>query len=166
MSEISKKMIKDSYADCITNKYQFMYALKDEQIQALYTVLNKKHCLSVLPTGYGKSDIFVLAPLLLDCLDKQKKHHSLVIVPLESLMLDMVCKFRDRSVSIVAIRQRKKMTKEEIMGIKNGQFSVILVSPECLEEVVEWRDVIIGSDIYQQNTCLIAIDEAHLLIQW
>ena len=40
--------------------------LKDEQIETITHVLNKKDCLCCLPTGYGKSMNFALPPLLLD----------------------------------------------------------------------------------------------------
>ena len=36
----------------------------------------------MLPTGFGKSDLFILAPLIMDVLDQDKPHYALVIVPL------------------------------------------------------------------------------------
>ena len=47
-----------------------------------------EHTLAVLPTGFGKIDLFILAPLIMDVLEQDIPHYSLVIVPLISLMSD------------------------------------------------------------------------------
>ena len=41
--------------------------LKPEQVTILQTMLDVKHCLGVLPTGYGKTWIMILYPHLLTC---------------------------------------------------------------------------------------------------
>ena len=40
--------------------------LKSEQLDALTSILNHRDTLAVLPTGYGKSLIYILAVLLMD----------------------------------------------------------------------------------------------------
>lgn len=162
---ISTEDIIEAY-DKVREKYKFMYNLKAEQLQALKYIVNNVHCLVVLPTGFGKTDIFVLAPLILNEIKIGQKHHSLVIVPLQSLMIDIKQKFQLRGVAIVAITKRNVMNTQEIEGIKNHHYSTILVSPECLETIDEWRDILLRSKQYQEQTCVVAIDEAHLLIQW
>ena len=48
-------------------KYKWPYTeLKEEQQQAINFILNKNNVFAFLPTGYGKSEIYVLPPLLLD----------------------------------------------------------------------------------------------------
>ena len=47
-------------------KYKFDEVLKEEQIKGICSILNGKNTLCVLPTGYGKSLIYCLVPLLLD----------------------------------------------------------------------------------------------------
>ncbi len=42
------------------------YQLRGAQMEVLDAVCNGQHCISVLPTGYGKSDTFVLPPLMKD----------------------------------------------------------------------------------------------------
>ena len=42
------------------------YQLKPEQSEALQMIVAKQSVFCVLPTGYGKSYIFGLAPLMLD----------------------------------------------------------------------------------------------------
>ena len=42
------------------------YVLKEEQISALEHVYNQDDTLVILPTGFGKSDIMIISPYLLD----------------------------------------------------------------------------------------------------
>ena len=79
---------------------EFTYALKDEQIEVLLNIANGEHTLAVLPTGFGKSDIFILAPLIMDMLDQDKPHYSLVTLPLISLMSDIKEKFELKGVEV------------------------------------------------------------------
>ena len=41
------------------------FSLKNEQIEAIKSICIKKHTFCVLPTGFGKSEIFVFPPLVL-----------------------------------------------------------------------------------------------------
>ena len=100
---ISIEDIIEAY-DKVREKYKFIYNFNAEQLQALRNIVNNVHCLVVLPTGFGKTDIFVLAPLILN-----ERHHSLIIVPLQSLMIDIKQKFQLRGVAIVAITRQSVM---------------------------------------------------------
>ena len=43
------------------------YTLKDKQLEIIKLIIDeKKNVIAVLPTGYGKSDIFGLTPLIFD----------------------------------------------------------------------------------------------------
>jgi superfamily II DNA helicase RecQ len=53
--------------ETVLQKYDLgIHSLKPEQEEALLHILDGKNTLCVLPTGYGKSLIFTIAPLLLD----------------------------------------------------------------------------------------------------
>ena len=56
----------------IREQYGFDFELKDEQIEILHKIVNKKHCLGILPTGYGKSMCFIYPPLILS--EENKGH--------------------------------------------------------------------------------------------
>ena len=71
-------------------KYDFQYTLKDQQIDYIFFLSNKHHLLSILPTGFGKSEICILLPLILNELDSSNAHISFVIVPLISLIDDLI----------------------------------------------------------------------------
>ena len=106
----------------IQENFKFDYTLKEEQCRPLLNILNGEHSLVVLPTGFGKSDIFMLAPLIKQVLTGER-HHAIVIVPLLSLMADMVLKCKSRGVQLICVTQSCNMTKEEIEGVKKGIFS-------------------------------------------
>ena len=84
----------------VQKRKEFTYALKDEQIEVLLNSANGEHTLAVLPTGFGKSDLFILAPLIMDVLEQDISHYSLVIVPLISLMSDIKEKFELKGVEV------------------------------------------------------------------
>ena len=45
---------------------QFHLQLKSEQKEIIQNVLERKHSMAVLPTGFGKSMCYVSPPLILD----------------------------------------------------------------------------------------------------
>ena len=47
-------------------KYKLQYELREEQKAVLDHVVHGRDCMCVLPTGYGKTDTFMLAPALKD----------------------------------------------------------------------------------------------------
>ena len=57
--------IKDIYIR-LCDRFKFPRFLKEEQIAAIRAVVLKNNLLCVLPTGFGKSYIYVVPPLILD----------------------------------------------------------------------------------------------------
>ena len=49
--------------------------------------------------------------------------------------------------------------------MENGKFSVVLASPEMLGHGGSWNKLMKNKK-YQKHTCLIAIDEAHVIVLW
>ena len=52
--------------DSIKNNYNLHISLKIEQISVLDSLLRNKSVLAVLPTGYGKSVLYAVMPMLLN----------------------------------------------------------------------------------------------------
>ena len=51
----------------MTQKYNLEFRdLKHEQMESLQNIINGNDCLTVLPTGFGKSATYYLLPLLQD----------------------------------------------------------------------------------------------------
>ena len=54
----------ESALECTLNDLELNFTLKNEQITALKSFILKRDVVGVLPTGYGKSVIYQLAPLV------------------------------------------------------------------------------------------------------
>jgi len=50
----------------VRDQYNINISLKQEQVEILQLLLLKKNVVAILPTGFGKSFLFLLPPLLLD----------------------------------------------------------------------------------------------------
>ena len=73
--------------------------LKEKQLQTLKTLYDGNDCISILPTGYGKSIIFQLLPWFTQRKLQRDKHMCVLVVsPLNSLMIDQVMSLRKRGV--------------------------------------------------------------------
>ena len=105
----TRDALMGAYGQVQNSGFNFPYELKDRQIDVLLNIINGEHTLVVLPTGYGKSDLFILAPLLLNVLNTEISHISMVIIPTISLMADMQQKFTKRRVKICEIRHKKEL---------------------------------------------------------
>ena len=76
-TESTEKMYKHSFdtkdvADIYRTMFasQFLFALKCEQLDILANMINGRNTLSILPTCYGKSMLFILLPLLMNIVSK------------------------------------------------------------------------------------------------
>ena len=81
--------------------------LKREQKEALHAVcVEKRDCLCVLPTGFGKSLIFQLDPSTLDYLTKVNNSCVLVVSPLNAIISDQIEKLESRGIGVKVFKQR------------------------------------------------------------
>ena len=158
MSDHTSKDISAAYS-VVKRKYSLNFDLKDKQTEALLHLVNRRHVLTVLPTGYGKSEIFALLPLILNEIDQTKKHFSLVVIPLVSLMQDMVDRFTASNIPTTAVQSAN------VSDLKDGRFSVLLITPEYLKDAMRFRGIL-ELDIYQLGLSCFAVDEAHVLVHW
>ena len=59
--------IKMTFAKAITDvslELGLSYDLKPQQVEAVHSVVQRKDTFGLMPTGFGKSDIFVVATLV------------------------------------------------------------------------------------------------------
>ena len=108
--------VKKLFEDKIKPVFRFDFELKDEQVSVVKSLIQKKHCVGVFPTGFGKSICFLLPPLILD-IDSNKRHVSIVISPLKSLMIDQYQHYLKHGISAAVITRKEKMSTEVIQGI-------------------------------------------------
>ncbi|XP_006820621.1 ATP-dependent DNA helicase RecQ-like [Saccoglossus kowalevskii] len=141
------------------------YELKKDQLELITNIMNKRHTMGILPTGFGKSDVYITPPLLLDQAEPGIHHISLVVSPLKSLVMDQVANWSLKGIKCAGIVNRDEMEVETIEGLKRGRYSVIFMSPESVLEIDDWS-FILESEIYTKGVCLVALDEAHVICTW
>ncbi|XP_077866452.1 ATP-dependent DNA helicase RecQ-like [Saccoglossus kowalevskii] len=126
------------YSEEVWNKYGFEYQLKPQQTRIINSVVEKQNIIGILPTGFGKSDTFIIPPLLLDQMYPLKKHISLVISPLRSLMFNQQRILKERGIDVGCIMRRDEMLDADKQKILNGQCSIVFTSPESIM-MEPWR---------------------------
>ena len=137
-----------------------------EQEKALRAFISRKDLLTNLPTGYGKSLVFQIAPVVQEELSKNNdgftaKPIVIVISPLVSLMEDQVNSLTELKIKAAAVGDDKAINTK----IENGEYSVVFTSPESLLGNGRWRSML-SSDIYKKNLIGIVVDEAHCISHW
>ena len=144
--------------------------LKNEQKKALFYLLSGKDVFVNLPTGFGKSLIYQLSPLVAEELSKRRYQNNnnrsgivLVISPLVSLIKDQVKGLQQRGIkaSFIGAGQEEANFKE----IVNGEMNIVYSSPEAMLANDCWREMIC-SQVYQKNVVAVAVDEAHCITHW
>lgn len=139
----------------ILNQYWGYHSFRPLQEDIIQTVLQKKDCLALLPTGGGKSMCFQVPTLV-------KPGLCLVISPLIALMKDQVENLRRKNITAFSIHSG--LTRKEVIntltlaGHSNCRF--LYVSPERLETNL------FKEYLHSFGVNLIAVDEAHCISQW
>lgn len=114
------------------------------------------------PTGAGKSIFFQIPGIYLHRLSKIQAV-TIVVCPLVALMEDQVNELSEKGINFATFIN-SDITYEEkqqrIEGIKNGQYSIVYLSPELLLSTE------IHSLIGERKIGLMVVDEAHLVTSW
>lgn len=111
----------------------------------------------MLPTGYGKSLIYELLPVLLRK-KFNKSAYVIVIEPLNVIINQQLTKLGSDAMAV-----KNNMSKEELQSLKSSTY--IYSHPENIinnEEVYK----ILMSDVIQNKVCIIVVDEAHYVVDW
>ena len=144
-------------------------SLHESQLQALYSFICGEDVFVNLPTGYGKSLIFQMAPLVHAWMHENlstcwKKDPIIVIIsPLLALMQDQVKKLT--SLNLRAAFVGAEQEPAVLQGIEEGKFTFVFISPESTLASERWRKVL-ESEIYRRNLIGIAVDEVHCVTEW
>ncbi|XP_052071379.1 uncharacterized protein LOC127709745 [Mytilus californianus] len=154
--------------------------LKEKQLETLKALYFNKDCISVLPTGYGKSLIFQILPWFFQKkLNRLQPMTVLVASPLNSLMQDQVLSLRKKGIKACSlnISGTKGITFEEDDDTENeletdvpfeqlqkGEYQILYVHPETFSNKKFGK--LMRSEAYQTNVCCIVIDEVHMISEW
>jgi ATP-dependent DNA helicase RecQ len=139
-------------------KHQFGYdSFRMNQEQAIETVLQKKDCIVLMPTGGGKSLCYQIPALMLDGL-------TVVISPLIALMKDQVdaLKASGAEAAFLNSSQTSREQTEVFRAIRTRRLKLLYVAPERLmqggDQFIEF--------LKEVDVSLFAIDEAHCISSW
>ena len=137
-----------------------------EQFKALKAFVDRNDVFLNLPTGFGKSLVFQMAPIVHAELSETHDGFSanpivVVISPLVSLMEDQVNSLRKLGISAGSIGEDQVLNRK----IEHGECSVVFSSPESLLGNGRWRNML-SSDAYKENLIGIVVDEAHCISHW
>ena len=80
----------DAAIATVVNDLENISSLKDEQTIALKAFVEKKDVFAVLPTGFGKSLIYQIAPLVAKKLELSENPVVIVVSPLVALMEEQI----------------------------------------------------------------------------
>lgn len=139
-------------------KRQFGYdSFRLNQQAAITTVLRKKDCVVLMPTGGGKSLCYQIPALMLDGL-------TLVVSPLIALMKDQVDALKTNGVAAAFLNstQTAQEQTQVLQQARSGELKLLYVAPERLLQTGEgFLDFLKSIKI-----SLFAIDEAHCISSW
>jgi ATP-dependent DNA helicase RecQ len=127
---------------------------QEEIIQA---VLDGKDCLTIMPTGGGKSICFQIPALI-------KEGLGLVVSPLIALMKDQVDALRLHGIEAAFINSTQSPQEQAqiLQDAKVGRIKLLYCAPERLiggsQPLLHW--------LKECTVNLFAIDEAHCISQW
>ena len=127
------------------------------QAQIIESILFKKDCLVVMPTGGGKSICFQLPALLEEGL-------TLVISPLVALMENQVQELQTKNLPATLLHSEigKSERRNTLQNLQAQKYRLLYLSPETLLSPPIWK--IISQPTLKINALI--LDEAHCLAQW
>ena len=141
----------------ILQKYWGFSSLKPKQEEAINALLLGNDVLGLLPTGGGKSMLYLIPPLV-------KRRAMIVISPLISLMDDQKDKLVKMNIPVSALHSNNKNKEKDLYNIIDGNIKIIYMSPEYL---VKGDGFELIEAMKEKNPLgFLAIDEAHCISVW
>jgi ATP-dependent DNA helicase RecQ len=121
------------------------------QLETIEAVLAGRDCLTVLPTGGGKSLTYQLPATLL-------QGTTVVISPLIALMKDQVDALTRKGIpaTYFASGLTETESSSRFQGVRNNQYKLVYIAPERAR----------ASRNLLERASLIVVDEAHCVSQW
>ena len=136
-------------------KYWGYDQFRPNQEKIIDTVLSKKDCLAILPTGAGKSLCYQLPGLLQEGI-------TLIVSPLIALMQDQVQQLKNRNIKAMhfSATSHKEDVGRLLDNSKFGDYKFIYLSPERIQ-----NEAFLEQLAMLPVNC-IAVDEAHCISEW
>ncbi|XP_065842632.1 ATP-dependent DNA helicase RecQ-like [Oscarella lobularis] len=140
--------------DILRNVYH--YAFRQGQLEAIILAVLGRDVVVRMTTGQGKSLFYQIPPLL--C----QPSLCLIVSPLSALMHDQMEKLRQMNLHVQCFVSVQQISQCSDADIKLSQY--VYLSPECAVSS-EWRSRLKNLELWDK-VCLIAIDEAHCVVEW
>jgi ATP-dependent DNA helicase RecQ len=140
--------------DCLRERFG-LDQFRTGQREVIETVLDRRDCLCVMPTGGGKSLCYQLPSLLHGGV-------TLVVSPLIALMKDQVDGLIERGIRATLINSTidTATQNERIAAMERGEFDLVYVAPE------RFRSNRFNEVVSRTRIALLAVDEAHCISEW
>ena len=164
--------------------------LKPEQVECLISALEGQDVMAVLPTGFGKSLVFQLAPFVIGLKRGNSVDNidccALVITPLNSIMVDQcqsLCKMGIRACALdytcvhaetftndsdsdhSDTENESILTTVSLDDIVRGKYQVVYAHPEALLQTARGERLLNRLSHSKRLAC-VAVDEAHMILEW
>jgi ATP-dependent DNA helicase RecQ len=134
-------------------------SLTSIQSQALTLLQKKKNVFVIAATGSGKSLCFQGLPHLLKITGNSSKIVVLVISPLTWLIQDQITKLSGLGYQVANLSAEGLSLDE----VSKGTYTFVYATPE----VLKGKKLEVIQQLYlKQFLCLIAVDEAHCVLNW
>ena len=146
----------------------------------LEAIYHGRGVVAVLPTGYGKSVMFHLLPLLfldkINCGRRAAQSHPVVIVvsPLNALIKDQIRNLKEGNVNAAILNMKNKTNLEDLelhfsdanlTQLSDAIYEVIFTHPEAFISCKQGLELF-QTEKYQRNVHAIVIDEGHCILEW
>ena len=139
--------------------------LKPKQHEAIVSYVTGNDTFVVLPTGYGKSLIYAILPVIFDKLRGNNCYYDVficivcnlgtqgsivtIVSPLTALMLDQKKRFSLKGLSVEYIGEAQK-DENALSAVMQGKVQLVYMSPESM--LCNWKvRKMFSSTIYQNN---------------
>ncbi|WP_246255300.1 DNA helicase RecQ [Cyclobacterium plantarum] len=142
--------------EVLKNFYGY-HSFRGNQEAIIQSVLEKKDCIALMPTGAGKSVCFQIPAMIFPGL-------TLVLSPLIALMKDQVDAMNQLGIPAAFLNSTQDISEQRFISeqVFKGQIKLLYVAPEKLYggayPLVEMLKKI--------ELSLVAVDEAHCVSQW
>ena len=153
-------MTIDAAITLVISQLDNISSLKEEQSLALKAFLRGKAVFGLLPTGFGKSLIYQLAPLVAKELGMKPKPILIVVSPLTALVADQI-----KEATNLGLYAAQLVDNAAHTDILDGRCQLVFGSPETWLLEDKWRDML-SSQVYRENLLGIVVDEVHVAYKW